>query len=109
MTEVQVRRASDGAISEIQVTGHTGYAEEGEDIVCAGVSALVVTALIGMKRVAQHPYEGRASSAKMYCKVKPGGTPESAMKAQAILETTVLGLQDLAKDYHQFVRITEGG
>jgi uncharacterized protein len=109
MTEVLVRRAPDGTIAEIRVTGHTGYAEEGEDIVCAGVSALVVTALIGLKKVAQHPYAGKATSGKMYCKVLPGGTPESAMKAQAILATTVFGLQDIARDYHHFVRVTEGG
>ena len=30
---------NDGA-HEIRVTGHSGYAEQGKDIVCAGVSAL---------------------------------------------------------------------
>lgn len=109
MTEVQVRRAPDGTIAEIRVNGHTGFAEEGEDIVCAAVTALAVTALIGLKRVARHPFEGKATTGLMYCKVQPGGTPETAAKAQAILETTVLGLRDIAKDYNQFVRVTEGG
>jgi len=109
MTEVQVRRGPDGTVTELRVKGHTGYAEQGEDIVCAGVSALVVTCLIGLKRVAQHPHEGKARSGSMFCKLLPGGTLESAAKAQAILETTVLGLQDIAKDYHQFIRVTEGG
>ncbi|HYF76179.1 MAG TPA: ribosomal-processing cysteine protease Prp [Symbiobacteriaceae bacterium] len=109
MTEVQVRRAPDGTVTELRVSGHTGYAEQGEDIVCAGVSALAVTCLIGLKKVARHPHEGKARSGSMHCKLLPGGTPESAAKAQAILETTVLGLQDIAKDYHQFIRVTEGG
>ena len=109
MIEVHVRRSADGSIAEIRVTGHAGFANPGEDIVCAGVSALVVTTLIGLKRVARHPHEGRATAGRMHCRVKTGGTPESALKAQAILETTLLGLQDIAKDYHQYVRITEGG
>ena len=109
MTEVQVKRQPDGTITEINVSGHTGFAAEGEDIVCAGVSALVVTALIGLKRVARHPHEGKATSGRMYCKLKPGGTPQSADRAQTILETTVLGLKDIAKDYKHFVRVTEGG
>jgi uncharacterized protein YsxB (DUF464 family) len=109
MTEVQVRRAPDGTITELHVSGHAGYAEQGEDIVCAAVTALVVTAQIGLKRVAKHPYEGKAKSGLAYCKLKPGGTPESAARAQVILETTVLGLLDIAKDYHQFIRVTEGG
>jgi len=109
MTSVQVRRAPDGTIVELKVSGHSGYAEAGEDIVCAGISALVVTALIGLKRVAQHPHEGKASAGSMFCKLKPGGTPETFMKAQVILETTVLGLRDIAKDYSKFIRVTEGG
>lgn len=110
MTDVLVRRAPDGSITELRVTGHTGYAEAGEDIVCAGISALVVTCLIGLKRVARHPHEGRATAGRMYCRLLPGGTPESAARAQAILETIVLGLQDIARDYPEFVRVVvEGG
>lgn len=109
MIKVQVRRASDGTIVEVRTEGHAEFADPGEDIVCAAVTALVVTALIGIKRVAQHPHEGKASSGIAYCKVKPGGTPESVQKAQAILETTVLGLKDIAKDYKDYVRVTEGG
>ncbi|HYG59556.1 MAG TPA: ribosomal-processing cysteine protease Prp [Symbiobacteriaceae bacterium] len=109
MTEVLVRRAPDGTITELQVKGHTGYAEQGEDIVCAGVTVLAVTALIGLKRVAGHPHEGKARHGLMHCKLKPGGTPESAAKAQVILETTVLGLLDIEKDYPKYVRVTEGG
>ncbi|HYF91397.1 MAG TPA: ribosomal-processing cysteine protease Prp [Symbiobacteriaceae bacterium] len=109
MTEVQVRRAPDGTVTELRVAGHTDYAERGEDIVCAGVSALVVTCLIGLKKVARHPHAGKARAGSMYCRLLPGGTPDSAARAQAILETTVLGLQDIARDYHQFVRVTEGG
>lgn len=109
MTEVQVRRAPDGTITEIRVEGHAGFADHGEDIVCAAVSALTQTALIGLERVARHPHEGKIRDAYLLCRVKPGGTTESAALAQAILETTVLGLLDIAKDYHQFVRVTEGG
>lgn len=109
MTGVLVRRGPDGSITELRVSGHTGYAEAGEDIVCAGVSALAVTVLIGMKRVARHPHEGKATAGQMYCRLLPGGTPDSAARAQTILETAVLGLKDIAKDYPEYVRVTEGG
>ena len=109
MIKVQVRRGPGDSVLEVRVEGHAGFAEPGEDIVCAAATALVVTALIGLKRVAQHPHEGKASSGKAYCKLLPGGTDESAMKAQAILQTTVLGLQDIAQDYQDYIRVTEGG
>jgi uncharacterized protein YsxB (DUF464 family) len=106
---VQVRRAPDGSIVEVRTEGHAEFAAYGEDIVCAAVTALVVTALIGLKRVARHPHEGKATSGVAYCRVLPGGTAESAMKAQAILETTVLGLRDIEKDYKDYIRVSEGG
>ena len=109
MITVRVGRAEDGSVVSLETEGQAGFAEPGEDIVCAGVTALVVTALIGLKRVAGHPHEGRARSGKAWCRLLPGGTPESRLKAQAILETTVLGLKDIAKDYKDYVRVTEGG
>ncbi len=65
--------------------------------------------MIGLKRVAEHPHEGIATNGKAVCKVLTGGTAESVMKAQAILETTVLGLRDIEKDYRDYIRVTEGG
>jgi len=109
MVKVLVRRAPDGTVTELRVSGHAGYADHGEDIVCAGVTALVVTAMLGVDKVAAHPFEGEARSGLAFCKLLPGGTPESAAKAQTILETAVLGLKDIARDYSKFVRVTEGG
>ncbi|MEE8815711.1 MAG: ribosomal-processing cysteine protease Prp [Lachnospiraceae bacterium] len=42
MTRVQIFRTKDGHFRSFTCQGHTGYAEEGEDIVCAGVSAIVI-------------------------------------------------------------------
>jgi uncharacterized protein YsxB (DUF464 family) len=109
VTNVQVRRAADGSILEIRAKGHAGFAEMGEDIVCAAITALVCTALLGLEKVAKHPFEGKATAGLAYLKVKPGGTPTSQLQAQAILQTTVLGLLDIAEDYHQYVHVTEGG
>lgn len=37
----------------IDVVGHAEYDEYGKDIVCAGVSAIVQTALLGLEAIAQ--------------------------------------------------------
>lgn len=40
----------------LDVSGHAGHAAYGEDIVCAAVSAIVQTALLGLEAVAsEHP------------------------------------------------------
>jgi uncharacterized protein YsxB (DUF464 family) len=109
MTEVRVRRAPDGSIAEFAVSGHSGYADRGEDIVCAAISALTQTALMGLEHVARHPYEGKIRDGFLSCRIKAGGTPDSFARAQAILETMVLGLKDIASGYPDYLRVTEGG
>jgi len=48
-----VARLGDGAF-QVAVTGHEGHAEDGR--VCAAVSAITQTALLGLQAVAeQHP------------------------------------------------------
>lgn len=107
MIKVQVRRGLLG-VEELRVTGHAGFAAHGQDIVCAAVSALVQTALMGLEKVAGQPFEAEVSEGNVRCRLKQGA-PEANAKAQPILETTVLGLQDIANSYPKFVRFTEGG
>ena len=46
MTKVEIFN-HDGRIHGFSVSGHSGYAEEGSDIVCAAVSAAVTFVLTG--------------------------------------------------------------
>ena len=48
MIRIDVFRNKDGKISEYRVCGHSGTAERGRDIVCAGISSLAQTALLGL-------------------------------------------------------------
>jgi uncharacterized protein len=105
--KVQVRREQAG-VAEFRVTGHAGYASHGEDIVCAAVSALVQTALLGLSDVAGQPFQAEVSEGDAWCRLQPG-TPDQQVRAQAILETMVLGLKDIAKNYPKFARLVEGG
>ena len=40
MIDVKISRNSGGVIRSFTVSGHSGYAEEGSDIICAAVSAM---------------------------------------------------------------------
>ena len=42
MTKVLIKRDRTGHYLSFHCKGHAGYAEEGEDIVCAGISAIVI-------------------------------------------------------------------
>ncbi len=82
-----------GRIVRLHVHGHAGTAPYGEDLVCAAVSAVVQTAALGLARL-----DGTADPAR----VRDGDLlwrGESGQAGQIILETCVLGLQDIAASY----------
>ena len=45
MTKITIFRNRDQVFTGFDCLGHAGYAEEGEDIVCAGISALVINTI----------------------------------------------------------------
>lgn len=102
MIKIQVRRGPQG-VAEFRVTGHAGFADHGQDIVCAAVSALVQTALLGLEKVADQPFAAEVRNGNVQCQLAEGGS-DANVKAQAILETMILGLSDIAKEYPRFVR-----
>lgn len=108
MIRVRVQRNADGAIAGFRVEGHSGYGEHGRDIVCAGVTALVDTAVLALRRVAGLPHDARQGDGFTAVRLRTG-TPAAWERAQVILETMLLGLQDIEKDYPAFIRVTEGG
>ena len=50
MTQVEVVR-KDGHIVSLKTSGHTGYGVEGEDIVCAALSSVIQTAIMGLLHI----------------------------------------------------------
>ena len=53
MVSIGIQRNSDGQVIGCHMSGHAGYDEHGFDIVCAAVSALSATAMLGLTQIAQ--------------------------------------------------------
>ena len=51
MIKITIEREDDDRIKSISSTGHSGYAEEGKDIVCSAVSTAIQTCIHGMLMV----------------------------------------------------------
>ncbi len=103
MISVEIFKEADGRISGFDVTGHSGMAAHGQDIVCAGVSSLTQAALLGVGEYLHREVEYSAASGKLCMKLK--GTPDEL--TESILRTMLLGLREIAKLAPQAVRITE--
>jgi len=106
MTRCTLHLDSESRIIGVTVKGHSGYAEEGSDIVCAGVSALVTTIdnalvkLVGLKLI-EREGDGLAEF------FLPSRITDKQMQdAQLLFSTLHLGLDNIAQDYPHHVQLT---
>ena len=97
----------EGRIVRIEVNGHTGYAAEGEDIVCAAISAVLQGAALGVMEVAKARVEYATDERKGSMSLAlAGGQDELVLHdAEVILRSALVATKDIAEGYSQFVKV----
>jgi len=105
MTNITIIKKYDD-IKKIVAVGHTGYASEGEDIVCAAVSSVIQTAVLGLMQVAGIPIEFKedADIALMEIKI-PELEDEDRHNANLILNTMLCGITNLFENYGKYIKL----
>lgn len=106
MTKVTVYKEN-GHITRLIADGHTMYGAEGEDIVCAALSSVIQTALLGLLRVAglDVSYEIRDTEGYLSFLLPSDLEPKSRLCADMILETMLLGVSDLFESWSDFIEL----
>ena len=102
MIEIRIFSQADGKISGFSVTGHSGTAERGQDIVCAGVSSLTQTALLGIMEYLHREVDYDIASGKLTVRLK--SAPDDL--TEAIMQSMLLGLMEIQKLSPEAVRIS---
>lgn len=107
MTKVLVERQS-GHIVKVDANGHTQYAAGGEDIVCAALSAVIQTALLGLLRVAgiDVKYAIADAGGNLTMELPQGLSETDRLKADIILDTMCASVADLCKTWSDFIELT---
>lgn len=82
----------------IWVKGHACFAEKGQDIVCAAISALYETLAIH-----QHTYAGQGRDDERYVWVRPGLNE----LMRPIMDTFAAGMQQIAKQFPNHVEFEQ--
>ena len=103
MVDVVIFRNKDGHMIRFSVTGHADMAPRGEDIVCAGISALTQAAVIGLEKYVGSRLEVKVESGELTMKLL--NVPD--LQTNAILETMLFGLSEIAQNYPKSVHIRE--
>ena len=93
----------DGQWTGFECRGHAGYADEGQDIVCAAVSILTTTCANALETVAGATPQVQAAPGDMRLSL-----PENAgHDAQVIISAMRQGLCDLAEEYPRYFQLIE--
>ena len=106
MTRCEFFTAED-RITGFSVSGHSGYAEEGSDIVCAAISAVVSMAEATINDVcgAKAKVRVKEEDARITLTLPTSCDEEEAV--QAVLSGMMLTLISLREDYPDYIEVLE--
>lgn len=106
MTKIEFFRKN-GDIIRYKASGHSGYAEEGSDIICASISTVLQLPLMSLTEVLK---------TKPKFKINKDGFLEVDLreinkadydKIYTLLETVVLFIKELSKQYPKNIKLVE--
>lgn len=91
-------------IKTITVNGHADYAENGQDIVCAGVSAVVIGGINAIDELDEDVVFDVSMNEDITGHITYRSI-ESTKKEQIILNTIIISLKTIESSYQKFVKI----
>lgn len=106
MTTIKIFKKNEKIVG-FECSGHTGYAEQGSDIVCAAVSSLTQSTCLGIIKVLKLKcnYENNAKKALLKIILAKSLSPEEVDSAQVLFETLIMSIQDLMQEYKNFIKL----
>jgi uncharacterized protein len=99
MIKVSFYKNAEGKINGFRCLGHAGFADDGQDIVCAAVSVLVINTVNSIERFTSDTFDFKKDEKKgaIDFKIISKLSDESSL----LLNSLFLGLQGIRKDYGQ--------
>jgi len=97
----------DERITGFSVSGHSGYAEEGKDIVCAAISAIVTMAEATINEVCGAKAKVRVKSEDARITLTLPTSCDEEESVQAVLAGMMLTLCSMRDDYPDYIEVLE--
>ena len=98
----------DHELVSFEMTGHAGFSEHGSDIVCAGVSALAITTVNSIEKLADYrPIVDvdEVEGGYLYVEVVRDVTKVQAQTTQILLNSLLLGLEGIQEEYPNYLTV----
>ncbi len=106
MTLIRLYRRA-GRPSGFSVIGHSGSAPSGEDIVCAGISAVALTAINALESVAGIHTNPCVKEGVLSIRLPAGLSPRQREAARIILLSVEVGFHSIEETYPRYVRVSQ--
>ncbi|MDO4615037.1 MAG: ribosomal-processing cysteine protease Prp [Lachnospiraceae bacterium] len=104
MTKVTFYQDSDGAYMGFTCEEHAGYADEGEDIVCAAISALVFNTVNSIEAFTEDVFTLDTDASSAFLSFRLENTPSE--QCTLLIKSLLLGLQSMEDgQYSDFIDI----
>ena len=103
MIKFKVVRNDTGKIVRITVKGHSGYAEIGQDIVCAAVSTACHMAINGIEAQKLSNVSYNTEDGFLDCEI----SQKRDKGADVLLESLMITIHEIAEQYKKYLFITE--
>lgn len=105
MIKISFLKNSDGIYTGFKALGHAGYANNGQDIVCSAVSALIINTINSIETFTSDEYTLNTDedTGLIEFRLKASVSDESVL----LLKSLILGLQGIIEDNKQkYIKLT---
>ena len=89
-----------------ELSGHANQGAYGEDIVCAGISAITETALLGITDVLKLDAAWTREDGHLVCELSRDMAEEDLEKAAVVFNTMIAGLTSLQQAYPKSLKFS---
>jgi uncharacterized protein len=99
MIKISIYQNADGKIIGFKSSGHAGFAESGQDIICSAVSALVINTVNSIEHFTSDTFNIKENEKKGEIDFKI--VSKLSNESSLLLNSLFLGLQGIQEDYGQ--------
>ena len=95
MITIKVRKKN-GSYEEFISKGHAGYAEAGQDIVCAAVSALIITTVNSLEKFTDDKFDVQEKDGFVSIHFRN----DLSERGKLLMDSLILGLTEIEHSYN---------
>jgi uncharacterized protein YsxB (DUF464 family) len=97
MTTITITKSSDGNYKWIESKGHAGFADAGEDIVCAAISVLMINTMNSVEKFTEDGIVATCDEDRAILRLEFKDTPSH--EADLLLKSFELGVNSIFEQY----------